>query len=216
MRPDILIDNISIFSLGWLRESIDFPTPQSQSETVIVPGRNSPIRFTEALGSVSFQPRAFTIVLSMLGTRIEFNKHASDIVNQFAGKLSNIICSEEPTLYYVGTIEITPAYDPISNKGQLTLSCSDGDVYRYHIDETIISVTGSKTLTLENDFMPVVPIITTTDETTFSWKVGTDNFTKTISAGTWEFPELQLAYGNNSVKITSTGTTTFRYREGRL
>lgn len=216
MRPDILIDNISLFSLGWLRESIDFPTPQSQSETVIVPGRNSPIRFTEALGSVSFQPRAFTIVLSMLGTRIEFNKHASDIVNQFAGKLSNIICSEEPTLYYVGTIEITPAYDPISNKGQLTLSCSDGDVYRYHIDETIISVTGSKTLTLENDFMPVVPIITTTDETTFSWKVGTDNFTKTISAGTWEFPELQLAYGNNSVKITSTGTTTFRYREGRL
>lgn len=216
MRPDILINNISLYNLGWLRESIDFPTPQSQSETVIVPGRNSPIRFTEALGSVSFQPRVFTIVLSMLGTRTEFNKRASNIVNQFAGKLSNIICSEEPTLYYVGTIEITPAYDPISNKGQLTLSCSDGDVYRYHTDETIISVTGSKTLTLENDFMPVVPFITTTAEATFSWKVGTDNFIKTISAGTWEFPELQLAYGNNSVKITSTGTTTFRYREGRL
>ena len=69
MRPDILINNISLFQMGWLRESIDFPTPQSQNETVVVPGRNSPIRFTEALGSVSFQPRAFTIVLSMLGTR---------------------------------------------------------------------------------------------------------------------------------------------------
>lgn len=41
MRPDILINNISLFQMGWLRESIDFPTPQSQSETVIVPGRNS-------------------------------------------------------------------------------------------------------------------------------------------------------------------------------
>lgn len=216
MRPDILINNISLFQMGWLRESIDFPTPQSQSETVVVPGRNSPIRFTEALGSVSFQPRAFTIVLSMLGTRSEFNDEVSVIVNQFAGRLVNVICSEEPSLYCVGTIEATPAYDPLSNEGQLTLSCSDGDAYRYHVDETVVQITGTKTVTLVNDFMPVVPTITTTAEATLAWKVGSDTFSKTISAGTWEIPELQLAYGNNSVKVTSTGTTTFRYREGRL
>ncbi|MFR3608216.1 MAG: hypothetical protein ACLTUW_08560 [Lachnospira eligens] len=216
MRPDILINSISLFQMGWLRESIDFPTPQSQSETVVVPGRNSPIRFTEALGSVSFQPRAFTIVLSMLGTRGNFNDKVSAIVNQFAGRLVNVICSEEPSLYCVGTIEATPVYDPISNKGQLTLSCSDGDAYRYHVDETVAQITGTKTVTLTNDFMPVVPSITTSAETTLAWKIGTDSFSKTISAGTWEIPELQLAYGNNSVKVTSTGTTTFRYREGRL
>lgn len=216
MRPDILINSISLFQMGWLRESIDFPKPQSQSETVVVPGRNSPIRFTEALGSVSFQPRAFTIVLSMLGTRGNFNDKVSAIVNQFAGRLVNVICSEEPSLYCVGTIEATPVYDPISNKGQLTLSCSDGDAYRYHVDETVAQITGTKTVTLTNDFMPVVPSITTSAETTLAWKIGTDSFSKTISAGTWEIPELQLAYGNNSVKVTSTGTTTFRYREGRL
>lgn len=216
MRPDILINSISLFQMGWLRESIDFPTPQSQCETVVVPGRNSPIRFTEALGSVSFQPRPFTIVLSMLGTRGNFNDKVSAIVNQFAGRLVNVICSEEPSLYCVGTIEATPVYDPISNKGQLTLSCSDGDAYRYHVDETVAQITGTKTVTLTNDFMPVVPSITTSAETTLAWKIGTDSFSKTISAGTWEIPELQLAYGNNSVKVTSTGTTTFRYREGRL
>lgn len=216
MRPDILINSISLFQMGWLRESIDFPTPQSQSETVVVPGRNSPIRFTEALGSVSFQPRAFTIVLSMLGTRNEFNDKVSTLVNQFTGRLVKVICSEEPSLYCVGTIEATPAYDPLSNKGQLTLSCSDGDAYRYHVDETVVQITGTKTVTLTNDFMPVVPTITTTAEATLAWKIGTDSFSKTISTGTWEIPELQLAYGNNSVKVTSTGTTTFRYREGRL
>lgn len=216
MRPDILINNISLFQMGWLRESIDFPTPQSQSETVVVPGRNSPIRFTEALGSVSFQPRAFTIVLSMLGTRNEFNDKVSTLVNQFAGRLVKVICSEEPSLYCFGTIEATPAYDPISNKGQLTLSCTDGDAYRYHVDETVVQVTGTKTVPLTNDFMPVVPTIITTAEATLAWKIGTDSFSKAISAGTWEIPELQLAYGNNSVKVTSTGTTTFKYREGRL
>ena len=27
--------------LGWLREGINFPTPQPQTNTIIVPGRNS-------------------------------------------------------------------------------------------------------------------------------------------------------------------------------
>ena len=56
----------------------------------------------------------------------------------------------------------------------------------------------------------------TTAETLLSWKVGTDSFKKTVSSGTWEIPELQLSYGENSISITSTGTTTFRYREGCL
>ena len=75
---------------------------------------------------------------------------------------------------------------------------------------------GNGTASLMNDFMPVVPVVITTAETKLTWKVGMDTFNKTISAGTWEIPELQLANGNNSVKITSTGTTTFRYREGCL
>ena len=216
MTPDVLINNISLYSLGWLRESIDFPTPKSQSETLVVPGRNSPIRFTEALGSVSFQPRAFTIVLSSLGSRIKFNEMLTVINNQFAGQLVKVICSEEPDLYALGTIEITPSYDPLTYKGTITISCEDGDSYRYHVDETKVNVTGNATATLENDYMPVVPSIITTAQTTLSWTIGEDSFSKTISAGTWEIPELQLAHGTNSIKIISSGTTTFIYREGRL
>ena len=49
MIPDILINDTSMFKLGWIREIIDFPY-RSRSRTVTVPGRNSPIRFNEALG----------------------------------------------------------------------------------------------------------------------------------------------------------------------
>ena len=52
MRADVKINDLWMFALGWLREEIDFPTPQSQTNTVVVPGRNAPIRFTEALGRV--------------------------------------------------------------------------------------------------------------------------------------------------------------------
>ena len=74
MRADVKINDLWMFAMGWLREEIDFPMPQSQTNTVVVPGRNAPIRFTEALGRVSYQPRSFSITLSMLGSREKFNQ----------------------------------------------------------------------------------------------------------------------------------------------
>ncbi len=216
MRPDVKLNHVWMSGLGWLRESISFPTPQSQTNTIVVPGRNSPIRYTEALGRVSYQPRSFEIVLSMLGTREQFNEKVSTVVNPFAGQLVKVVCSEEPGLYVIGTLEMAPAYDPLTGKGQLTISCSDGDSYCYHVEETVITVTGGGSVILDNDYMPVVPVITATAETALSWQVGTDTFQKSISPGTWEFPEMELQAGRNVVSVTGTGTVTFRYREGRL
>ena len=216
MIPDVKINGTSMLSLGWLRETVDFPTPKSQTNTVVVPGRNSPIRFTEALGRVSYQPRSFEITLTMLGTRAEYDSMVSEAVNRYAGQLVQVICSEEPDLYYIGTIEAESSYDPHMGKGVLLFSCSDGDAYRYHVMETSVSRNGSGTITLVNDYMPVVPVITTTAETTLTWMVGSDSFHKTLSAGTWEIPELELAPGNNSVTVSGSGLTTFQYREGRL
>lgn len=105
MRADVKINDQWMYALGWLREEIDFPTPQSQTNTVVVPGRNAPIRFTEALGRVSYQPRSFTITLSMLGSREKFNQMKDILANLYAGQLCQVILSEEPDLYAVGTLE---------------------------------------------------------------------------------------------------------------
>lgn len=216
MIPDIKLNNISMLNLGWLRESINFPAPQSQSNTIVVPGRNSPIRYTEALGRVSYQPRSFDITLSMLGTRKKFNQMSEQTVNRFAGRLVDVILSEEPALYCVGTLEITPGYDPLTHKGQLAISSTDGDAYRYHTTETVVIQNGNGTAVLTNDFMPAVPAVMVTEETTLKWQVGTDRFIKTVSAGTWTFPELELGQGENEIEVSTGGMVTFRYREGRL
>lgn len=216
MIPDITLDGISMLSLGWLRESIDFPTPVSQSESIVVPGRNAPIRFTEALGSVSYQPRSFSITLTMLGDRKHYNQLVSEVVNRFSGRLVKVVCNDDPEVYAIGTLEAAPSYAPLTGKGTLILSCSDADSYLYHIEETVIVLSGSGNVTLNNDYMPVVPTITTTAETAFRWKVGSDAFQKSVSAGTWTFPELELQHGKNTLTVTGSGMTTFRYREGRL
>ena len=205
-----------MLNLGWLREGINFPAPQPQTNTIIVPGRNSPIRYTEALGRVSYQPRSFDITLSMLGTREKFNQMSEQIVNRFAGRLVDVILSEEPALYYVGTLEITPGYDPLTHKGQLTINSSDADAYRYHTAETVVIQNGNGTAVLTNDFMPAIPTVIMTEETTMKWQVGNDSFIKTVSAGTWTFPELELSQGENEIEVTTGGMVTFRYREGRL
>jgi len=216
MIPDVTLDGISMFGLGWLRESIDFPTPQSQTNTITVPGRSSPIRFTEALGRVSYQPRSFSVTLSMLGTRERFDAMTAALANKYAGQLTKVILSEEPTLYAIGTLELEPAYDPKTGKGQIVLSCSDGDAYRYHVTETVVSTTGNVVAALSCDSMPVVPAVTTTAETALSWTAGGDTFEKSLSAGTWTIPELELTEGENSVTVVTEGTVTFTYREGRL
>ena len=216
MKPDVTINGVSMLSLGWLRETANFPTPQSQSNTITVPGRNSPIRFTEALGRVAYQPRSFDMTFSMLGDRADFDRLVSTVVNQFAGQLCRVTLTEDPTLYALGSFEADPSYDPLTGKGQLVLSCTDGDSFLYHKEETTITVTGGGTVVLANDYMPVVPVITVTVETTLRWSVDGESFQKTINAGTWEIPELELRHGNNTVSITSEGVVVFVYREGRL
>ena len=216
MIPDVKLNDVSMLNLGWLREGINFPAPQPQTNTIIVPGRNSPIRYTEALGRVSYQPRSFDITLSMLGTREKFNQMSEQIVNRFAGRLVDVILSEEPALYYVGTLEITPGYDPLTHKGQLTINSSDADAYRYHTAETVVIQNGNGTAVLTNDFMPAIPTVIMTEETTMKWQVGNDRFIKTVSAGTWTFPELELSQGENEIEVTTGGMVTFRYTEGRL
>ena len=89
-------------------------------------------------------------------------------------------------------------------------------ILAYHVTETVVSNTGDGTITLENDYMPVVPTVTVTEETTLRWTVDGESIHKTISAGTWEIPELELRHGENTISVTSEGTTTFKYREGRL
>ena len=216
MKPDVTINDVSMLSLGWLRETVNFPAPQSQNETLTVPGRNTPIRFSAALGRVAYQPRSFDMTFSMLGDRVEYDVLVSATVNQFAGQLCRVTLSEDPTLYAVGTLEAAPSYDPLTGKGILVLSCTDGDAYLYHVDETTVSANGSRTVTLQNDYMPVVPIITTTAETTLRWSIDGETFHKTVSAGTWEIPELELRNGVNTISIVSESAIKFTYREGRL
>nr|DAY93529.1 MAG TPA: tail protein [Caudoviricetes sp.] len=218
MTPDIRLNGASVAGMGWLRETISFPVPQSQSNTIVVPGRNSPIRFTEALGRISYQPRSFSLTFSMLGTRAKYDQMVSEIANRYVGQLVQVSTSEEPELYAIGTLEISSEYDPLLGKGKLVISSEDADSYRYHTEITEVSqqIQGIRTITLMNDYMPVIPKIIITNGASLAWAIGEESFQKTLSPGTWEIPELELVQGTNNIRVQTNGTITFQYKEGRL
>ncbi len=152
----------------------------------------------------------------MLGDRADFDRLVSLVVNQFAGQLYRVTLAEDLILFAVRTLEAAQSYDPLTSKGALEFSCTDGDAFPYYVEETVVSVSGSGTVILANDFMPGVPVITVTAETILRWTNDGESFQKTVSAGTWEIPELELRYGNNTFSVSSEGTVSFVYREGRL
>ena len=88
----------------------------------------------------------------MLGTRKQYDQKVSELVNQYAGKLIKVIRSEEPDVYALGTVEFAPVYDPLLRKGTITLECTDGDSYFYHVKESEVVISGSGTVTLQNDY----------------------------------------------------------------
>ena len=152
----------------------------------------------------------------MLGRRAYYDDLISNVVNRFSGRLCQVVLTEDRAIYAIGTLEAAPSYSPLTGRGELILSCEDGDAFLYHTEETIVRITGGGTVVLANDYMPVVPTVTTTAETTLRWSVDGESVTKTVSAGTWEIPELELRHGDNTVSITGEGIVTFVYREGRL
>lgn len=215
-KPSVIINGTNMDSQGWLRESISFPPPQSQSETATVPGRSSPIRFSLVSGRISWQPRTFKIVLTVLADHARFEEMTAQAANQFSGQLCKVTISERPDLYALGTLQMDSEYDASIHKGTLTIQCDDADSFFYHISPTVIEQTGNATVVLNCDYMPVVPEITTTADTGLVWHVLSDQFEKHLSAGTWTLPEFELRHGENSVEVTTTGTVTFTYREGCL
>ncbi len=216
MKPDVKINGVSMNSLGWLRESISFPPVASQTDNVVIPGRNSPIRFSVVNNRINYQPRTFKIVLVMLGNRTKFMEMESAILQQFLGQLCKVTISEKPDLYVQGTLQLESDYDVDTHKGSLTINCSDADAYFYHIDKTSKTFSGDQQAVLSCDFMSTVPQITVTEQTKLEWFIDQESFSKTLNKGTWTIPELELHQGENTISITTSGQVTFEYQEGCL
>ncbi len=185
--------------------------PEVQTYKVEVPGRNGLLNLTKSLtGKVNYNNRSLEFQYFGTGSRSRLLE-LDDIFSRYHGETIRIIDDDYPSHYFEGEVEVeTEVYGTY-----VTIKMTvDANPFKLKSQKTkrSVNISGETVITLENEFMPVVPTITVSAETTITFG---DHTTK-ISAGTYNIDAFELKAGSNVFTVTGSGTITFEYQEGAI
>lgn len=198
---------------GLLPKQVIISPPEVKTYLVSVPGRSGSLDFTEALtdGQVVYNDRLLTIIMYCFADEEQLPKMESACKNALHGKKMNIVMDCDPGYYYRGRLSVDWMSEDTIDIATITATC---DPYKYKRAPTVkeFDVSGSLSVTLPNDRMPVVPTVTTDAEMTIVYGENTLVF----PAGTRRAPVLLLTEGQNTLSLTGNGHIKFEYQEGAL
>ncbi len=198
---------------GLLPKQVIISPPEVKTYLVSVPGRSGSLDFTEALtdGQVVYNDRLLTITMYCFADEEQLPKMESACKNALHGKKMNIVMDCDPGYYYRGRLSVDWMSEDTIDIATITATC---DPYKYKLTPTVkeFDVSGSLSVTLPNDRMPVVPTVTTDAEMTIVYGENTLVF----PAGTRRAPVLLLTEGQNTLSLTGNGHIKFEYQEGAL
>lgn len=198
---------------GLLPKQVIISPPEVKTYLVSVPGRSGSLDFTEALtdGQVVYNDRLLTITMYCFADEEQLPKMESACKNALHGKKMNIVMDCDPGYYYRGRLSVDWVSEDNIDIATITATC---DPYKYKLTPTVkeFDVSGSLSVTLPNDRMPVVPTVTTDAEMTIVYGENTLVF----PAGTRRAPVLLLTEGENTLSLTGNGHIKFEYQEGAL
>lgn len=191
--------------------------PEPRTSYVDVPFRDGLLDFSTALtgGIVRYQNRTVTASFVTKDTAEDgWRERYHSFINAFHGRKEKLIFDYDPDYYYLGRITCDASKDDqLIGAASITADC---DPYKYKVNPTVreFDVSGSEGLdiTLQNDWMPTVPTVTTDAEITVEFGESTIVF----QAGTRKAPDLLLLEGVNHMTLTGTGHIKFEYQEGAL
>lgn len=222
MRGIMLIDTESNVSMhtgddwGLIMSEKMIGNPDPRVHMVDMVDRDGLIDQSDVIrGRVSYKNRALSFSFTCTDHQSTWADLRSEIAGFVHGKKLKIVDPDTPNHHYIGrcTLE-NPSY-----KGSAIMFLTivvDAQPYRLSNDETTVakSVSSGATVTLINDTMPVVPLITVSENITI--KFG-ETSVALANGSTYRIPEITLAKGMNVINVTSgSGTITFTYRQGAI
>ena len=190
-------------------------TPEVKTKTADLNDRDGVLDFTDALlGVPAYGTRELSFVFDYLDSVEEWTRLFTEIRNFLHGRRVKIVEPDDPDYYYLGRVNVG---DPSGGRVKTFSVDVTADTWKYKATgETVVkgNATASETIVLPNDWRPVCPKITTTGAVTFEF--GGVNYS-IAGAGTFQFPKIRLAYGENLFNIVSgSGEITFKYQEGAI
>lgn len=191
-------------------ESTQIGAPEPVRYLIDVPGRNGLLDLTDVITpNVRYRNRIISYNFNTIG-HVNWQEKMREVASYLHGKKLRVIDDSDPEWFWEGVCTVAEQ----SSIGALGTLMIQVDAYPFKLKttETTKSITRSGTLNATNGRMEVTPEITNTASATIAW--GTKSVT--LNAGTHKVSDIVLKEGDNTFTITSTGTTTFRYREGAL
>ena len=200
---------------GMFMTDFSISPPEPQTAYVDVPFRDGPLDFSTALtgGVVKYKSRTVTAEFKTQDrTPDSWKDRYHGFVNYVQGQKFPMIFDYDPEYYYLGRISCDASKDD-QIIGTVSIS-ADCDPYKYKLSPTVreFDVSGSLSVTLQNDRMPTVPTVTTNTEITVQFGENSIVF----PSGTRRAPALLLTEGQNTLSLTGNGHIKFEYQEGAL
>ena len=192
------------------------PVPaEPKTNYIDIAGGDGSLDMTEALGEVKYKDRPFEFTFTINPSdKMTFDEKVSQISNVLNGRKCRITLDRDPDYFWEGRC-IVDKYAQDRNLKQISVKATVKP-YKIKQNETVISfdlATEEKEITLKNGRKSVVPEITCTDDNTV---VVFGDITQTLSAGTHKILDIYLTEGNNLLKVSGSGTITFKYQEMEL
>lgn len=192
------------------------PTPATpQTNFLKVPGRDGMLDLTEANGEVKFNNREFTFTFTIApGDELTFDERVSIVSGLLNGQQCKITLERDEDYYWSGRCTVDKY---VQNKliGQIVVKATVAP-YKLRQKTTSATITLSpdvQEVILKNGRMACVPTIECTNDGT---TVVFGGNTYTLDAGTSKILDIRFVEGNNVLKLSGTGTITFRWQEGEL
>ena len=182
-----------------------------------VPGRFAPLDFSTTLteGRPYYGNALLDAILeSSEGTREERRDRILHLTTLLDGETARIVHPDFPDRYMVGRVQVTPDFNSLAYCVVAVSAVLEPWLYNDKATEVSVELTtAEQTITLTNSGkLSVCPTLEVTGSATLIF----GQYTKTLSAGAYQLPELFLTTGAHSIKCKGSGSVTFTYREAVL
>lgn len=192
------------------------PTPaEPQTNLLKIPGRDGYLDLTEANGEVKFNSREFQFAFTIApGDTLTFDERVSKVASALNGLRCKITLDRDPDYYWTGRCAVDK-YAQNKNIGKIVVKATV-DPYKLKQSETVATFDLSsdvQEVVLENGRMAAVPVIECTADGTTVAFCGKEY---ALNAGTSRILDIRFVEGSNVLKLSGTGTITFKWQEGAL
>ena len=218
IETGIYFGNIhSFYDLNLILSGSEIPPAKPKITYVDIPGGDGSVDLTESNGEVKYYDRdcTFTFTMNPAGDLSEaaYEEKKTEVSNALNGRKFKITLDKDDDFYYLGRCEVS---EYLSDKRirQIVITAT---VYPYKLKQNVTSLTFDlssewKTVNIMNGRKSVLPSIECSGNTIIVF--GSETFT--LDAGTHKVLDIQFTEGNNQLKVSGSGTVTFRFQEGEL